>query len=58
MALAGTLPLGPASLGYLGPLAFLLNLAVTFLGMAAEILMAHTTTAAQKGQAGGWEGEL
>jgi PAT family beta-lactamase induction signal transducer AmpG len=54
VALAGTLPLGPASLGYLGPLAFLLNLAVTFLGMAAEILMAHTTTAAQKGQAGGW----
>ena len=54
VAIAGTLPLGPGSIGYLGPLAFLLNLAVTFLGMAAEILMAHATTAEQKGQAGGW----
>jgi PAT family beta-lactamase induction signal transducer AmpG len=54
IAAAGTLPLGPASIGYLGPLAFILNVAVTFLGMAAEILMAHATTEAQKGQAGGW----
>jgi MFS family permease len=54
VAIAGTLPLGPGSIGYLGPLAFLLNLAVTFLGMAAEILMAHATTPEQKGQAGGW----
>ncbi len=54
VAVAGIVPLGPASIGYLGPLAFLLNVAVTFLGMAAEILMAHATTEAQKGQAGGW----
>lgn len=54
VAIAGTAPLGPASIGYLGALAFLLNVAVTFLGMAAEILMAHATTEAQKGQAGGW----
>jgi len=54
VAIAGTMPLGPASIGYLGTLAFLLNVAVTFLGMAAEILMAHATTPEQKGQAGGW----
>jgi PAT family beta-lactamase induction signal transducer AmpG len=54
VALSGTLPLGRASLAWLGPLAFLLNLATTFVGMAAEILMAHTTTPEQKGQAGGW----
>ncbi|HEX4198223.1 MAG TPA: MFS transporter [Caulobacteraceae bacterium] len=54
VALSGTLPLGPASLAWLGPLVFLLNLATTFVGMAAEILMAHSTTPGQKGQAGGW----
>ena len=50
----GAPPRGFAGSGYLGALAFLLNVAVTFLGMAAEILMAHATTEAQKGQAGGW----
>jgi MFS family permease len=54
VAVAGALPLGPASMPYLGPLAFVLNVAVTFIAMSADILMAHATTPAEKGQAGGW----
>lgn len=54
LAAAGAAPLSPHSMGYLGLLGFLLNLATTFLGMAAESLMAHATSAEQKGQAGGW----
>ncbi|MEJ1969395.1 MAG: MFS transporter [Rhizomicrobium sp.] len=45
---------GPATMGIITILIFLNSLATTFLAMAAENLMAHATSDAEKGRAGGW----
>ncbi len=45
---------GPATLAIITVLIFLNSLATTFLAMAAENLMAHSTSDAEKGRAGGW----
>ena len=44
----------PATFLLLTGLVVLNNIAISFLGMAAENLMAHATTDADKGRAGGW----
>jgi MFS transporter, PAT family, beta-lactamase induction signal transducer AmpG len=50
----GILPSTVASLPMLGTIVLVSNVAVTFLGMAVDGLMAYSTTAEQKGRAGGW----
>jgi MFS family permease len=44
----------PATLSIITALIFCNSLATTFLAMAAENLMAHATSDAEKGRAGGW----
>ncbi len=44
----------PATLSIITGLIFLNSLSTTFLAMAAENLMAHATSDAEKGRAGGW----
>jgi MFS family permease len=53
LAIAFT-PIEKASLPVLGKLIFINSLAITFLGMAVEGLMAHTTPPDQRGRAAGW----
>jgi MFS transporter, PAT family, beta-lactamase induction signal transducer AmpG len=50
----GALPATAASLPWLSAIVLLANLAVTFLAMAVESLMAYATPEAEKGRAGGW----
>jgi len=50
----GLLPTTSAGLKLLGLAAFVANLAVTFLGMSVESLMAFATPENEKGRAGGW----
>jgi PAT family beta-lactamase induction signal transducer AmpG len=50
----GLLPTTAAGLKLLGIAAFVANLAVTFLGMSVESLMAYATPEDEKGRAGGW----
>ena len=50
----GTIPLNAASLSTLTAVSFLANVAVTFLGMATDSLMAYATPPELKGRAGGW----
>ncbi len=50
----GLLPTTAAGLKVLGIAAFVGNLAVTFLGMSVESLMAYSTSETEKGRAGGW----
>ena len=50
----GTIPLTAASLPTLTVVVFLANVAVTFLGMATDSLMAYGTPPELKGRAGGW----
>jgi len=50
----GLLPTTAAGLKLLGIAAFVGNLAVTFLGMSVESLMAYATPETEKGRAGGW----
>lgn len=50
----GFLPTTAAGLKMLGLAAFVANLAVTFLGMSVESLMAYSTSESEKGRAGGW----
>lgn len=50
----GALPADAASLPWLSAIVLLANLAVTFLAMAVESLMAYATPEAEKGRAGGW----
>ncbi len=45
---------GPATLPIITALVFFNSLATSFLAMAAENLMAHATSEAEKGRAGGW----
>ena len=45
---------GPATLPVITGLIFVNSLSTTFQAMAAENLMAHSTSAAEKGRAGGW----
>lgn len=45
---------GPSTLSIITALIFFNSLATTFLAMAAENLMAHSTSEAEKGRAGGW----
>lgn len=44
----------PATFGMLTALVLLNNIAISFLGMAAENLMAHGASDTEKGRAGGW----
>ena len=48
------LPIQASSLPLLTTVVFVSNLAVTFLGMATDSLMAYSTPAELKGRAGGW----
>ncbi|HVP38949.1 MAG TPA: MFS transporter [Candidatus Saccharimonadales bacterium] len=50
----GMLPIRAASLPMLSAVVLVSNVAVTFLGMAVNSLMAYTTPEELKGQAGGW----
>jgi MFS family permease len=50
----GALPMTTASLPRLSAIVVISNLAVTFLGMAVESLMAYATPEDEKGRAGGW----
>lgn len=50
----GLIPPTGAGLKLLGYAAFIGNLAVTFLGMAVESMMAYATPEDEKGRAGGW----
>lgn len=50
----GALPMTTASLPWLSAIVLISNLAVTFLGMAVESLMAYGTPEGEKGRAGGW----
>ena len=54
IAALGVIPMGPATLGYLGVLVFLLNVAATFTSISAEALMAHGIADHRRGKAGGW----
>jgi len=47
-------PPRPSQLWLLDVLVFLTSLALSIVGMATENLMAHSTSAQQKGRAGGW----
>lgn len=50
----GALPASAASLPWLGAIVLIANLAVTFLAMSVESLMAYATPESEKGRAGGW----
>lgn len=50
----GALPADAASLPWLSAIVLLANLAVTFLAMAVESLMAYAAAESEKGRAGGW----
>lgn len=50
----GFFPAGPSTLSIITVLVFANSVAVTFLAMAAENLMAHATRMEEKGRAGGW----
>ena len=50
----GALPMKTASLPWLAAIVLISNVAVTFLGMAVESLMAYATPEHEKGRAGGW----
>lgn len=50
----GALPMTTASLPWLSAIVLISNLAVTFLGMSVESLMAYSTPENEKGRAGGW----
>jgi MFS transporter, PAT family, beta-lactamase induction signal transducer AmpG len=50
----GALPANAASLPWLSAIVLLANLAVTFLAMAVESLMAYAAADSEKGRAGGW----
>jgi len=50
----GAIPLTAAGLALLSVVVFTSNVAVTFLGMAVESLMAYSTPENLKGRAGGW----
>ncbi len=51
---AALLPVRAASLPALSALSILVSVSASFLGMAADSLMAHDTAPAQRGAAGGW----
>ena len=50
----GLVPATPAGLALLSGVVLITNVAVTFLGMAVESLMAYGTPPEEKGRAGGW----
>ena len=50
----GVLPANPSSLPMLSVIVLVSNVAVTFLGMSVESLMAYATPENEKGRAGGW----
>jgi len=54
LAAIGFFPPGPATLFVISALVFANSVAVSFLAMAAENLMAHSTDHSEKGRAGGW----
>jgi MFS family permease len=54
VVLSGLLPIGYASVGMLTLYSSIVSIAATFLGMAADSLMAHDTAPAHRGAAGGW----
>ncbi|HTK31549.1 MAG TPA: MFS transporter [Candidatus Saccharimonadaceae bacterium] len=54
MWLMGALPATPANVPVLSAIVLIANVAVTFLGMSVESLMAYGTSDEQKGRAGGW----
>ena len=54
IAVMGALPATRASLPLLSAVTFMANVAVTFLGMSVESLMAYDTPDDEKGRAGGW----
>jgi len=51
---SANLPIGPASALKLGVLSLVVSIASSFLGMAADNLMAHDTAPERRGAAGGW----
>ena len=54
LAAIGFFPATPSALSVITALVFVNSVAVSFLAMAAENLMAHSTDHGQKGRAGGW----
>ncbi len=54
LAAIGFFPASPSTLSVITALVFVNSIAVSFLAMAAENLMAHATQLDQKGRAGGW----
>jgi MFS family permease len=54
IVLTGAIPPTGAGLAALSVVVFVSNVAVTFLGMSVESLMAYGTSEDQKGRAGGW----
>lgn len=54
LAAIGFFPAGPSTLSSITILVFCNSVAVSFLAMAAENLMAHATHIQEKGRAGGW----
>lgn len=50
----GAIPPTPAGLALLGAVVLISNLAVTFLAMSVESLMAYGSSEEEKGRAGGW----
>ena len=54
LAAIGFFPARPSSLAAISTLVFINSVAVSFLAMAAENLMAHATDHSEKGRAGGW----
>ncbi|HEY2885436.1 MAG TPA: MFS transporter [Rhizomicrobium sp.] len=54
LAAIGFFPASPSTLSTITALVFVNSVAVSFLAMAAENLMAHATQLDQKGRAGGW----
>lgn len=54
LAAIGFFPASPSTLFVITALIFVNSIAVSFLAMAAENLMAHATDQSEKGRAGGW----
>jgi len=54
LLLSANLPIAPASAVKLGVLSLVVSIASSFLGMAADSLMAHDTAPERRGAAGGW----
>ncbi len=54
LALTGLIPLGPASMPIISVLTLFLSVAISFIGIACDRLMALATAPSQRGQAGGW----